>query len=495
MTRLGRRDFLRAGTASTLALAFGGLALPRRAAAASFGPLIPDPAGVLDLPEGFSYRVLEKSGDAMSDGYRVPGLPDGMACFAGPSGTLILMRNHELNAGDLGHGPYHEGQSPPPEAYDPSGVGGVTRIVLDANTFERVSSNLVLIGSSRNCCGGPSPWGWLSCEETVEINGNGAYRHGYVFACSTAAASVCVPHRIVGYGRCRHEAVAVDPSNYYAYLTEDRGDSSFYRFVPDAMSEPFVGRLQALAIVGQKRFALTTMTVGQVLDVSWIDIDEPDPDGDTLRSEAQDKGAAILIRGEGIWFAEGQVYICSTTGGAAAAGQIFRLIDGDNPTIELLVEATDTSVLQNPDNITVAPWDQLFIAEDGGGSNFVRWVDAEGKVGDFARNAASGSEFAGVCFSPDGRALFVNMQEDGLTLVVTGPFPIVPSGGGETGGDSEGSGSSAGAGESESGLPCATTGEPATPTSERGCSCDASGDALEGLAPALVGAALVLARS
>ena len=37
-----------------------------------------------------------------------------------------------------------------------------------------------------------------------------------------------MPHRIVGYGRCRHEAVAVDPSNYYAYLTEDRkGDGLF----------------------------------------------------------------------------------------------------------------------------------------------------------------------------------------------------------------------------------------------------------------------------
>jgi len=27
-----------------------------------------------------------------------------------------------------------------------------------------------------------------------------------------------------------------------------------------------------------------------------------------------------------------------------------------------------------------------------------------------------------VCLSPDGRALFVNMQGDGMTLVITGPF-------------------------------------------------------------------------
>ena len=32
------------------------------------------------------------------------------------------------------------------------------------------------------------------------------------------------------------------------------------------------------------------------------------------------------------------------------------------------------------------------------------------------------SEFAGPCFSPDGRTLFVNIQGDGLTLAISGPF-------------------------------------------------------------------------
>jgi hypothetical protein len=27
-----------------------------------------------------------------------------------------------------------------------------------------------------------------------------------------------------------------------------------------------------------------------------------------------------------------------------------------------------------------------------------------------------------VCFSPDGRALFANLQGDDLTVVITGPF-------------------------------------------------------------------------
>ncbi|MCA9687421.1 MAG: DUF839 domain-containing protein, partial [Myxococcales bacterium] len=279
-----------------------------------------------------------------------------------------------------GNSPYKQGQQPDANAYQPAGVGGVSRLVIDANTYERISSNLVLVGTIRNCAGGPSPWGWLSCEENTDING--AYRHGYTFLCPIDAESVQPPQPIIGYGRCNHEAVAVDPSNHYAYLSEDRGDSCLYRFVPDDPSEPFVGKLQAMRVVGQDDFQTSNMATGEVVAVEWVDIDEPDPNGDTLRKEAQQKGAALIVRGEGIWFFEGQVYLCSTSGGPIGKGQIFRLIDGDEPSFELVVAATDASVLDNPDNITVAPWGEVFMVEDGDGEQYIRWIDAEGQVQD-----------------------------------------------------------------------------------------------------------------
>jgi hypothetical protein len=70
------------------------------------------------------------------------------------------------------------------------------------------------------------------------------------------------------------------------------------------------------------------------------------------------------------------------------------------------------------------------MGEDGDGDNYLRVLDRDGAVVDFARNALSDSELCGACFSPDGSALFVNLQENGLTLVVTGPFPsaVVPPG-------------------------------------------------------------------
>jgi hypothetical protein len=76
-----------------------------------------------------------------------------------------------------------------------------------------------------------------------------------------------------------------------------------------------------------------------------------------------------------------------------------------------------------PDNITLAPWGELFLAEDSVlGQQHLRVLSRDGRVSDFGRNALSLSELAGVCFSPDGKTLFLNIYGDGLTLAVRGPF-------------------------------------------------------------------------
>jgi uncharacterized protein len=53
---------------------------------------------------------------------------------------------------------------------------------------------------------------------------------------------------------------------------------------------------------------------------------------------------------------------------------------------------------------------------------YLRGITPEGKVYDLARNAASRGELAGVTVSPKGDSVFVNLQLDGLTLAITGPF-------------------------------------------------------------------------
>lgn len=418
-----RRAFLRQGAVAAAAGALPFL-FGRRSLAGGRPPLVPDPAGILDLAEGFSYRILERQGERMSDGYRMPGLPDAMGCFSRADGKLVLMRNHELE-GAYGFGPYDENQPAPPQAYDPGSNGGVTRLVLDAATLTRESSNLVLVGTTRNCSGGKSPWGWLTCEETFSAT------HGYTFLCSTEAERVAPFKKLPSYGHFYHEGAVVDPRDNVGYFTEDRYDGCLFRFLPDAKDEPFVGRFQALGIAGKTGFTTSTgMVVGEPLEVTWVDLPDPNPVSDILRSTATAAGAAIVCRGEGIWYEQGVVYFTATSGGARGAGQVFAL----RPTkqggsLELLAESTDPELLDGPDAVALAPWGDVLITEDsvtGRGVNHLRGLTPEGEMYPLARTNLS--ELSGLCFSPDGCGLFLNVFGTGITLVVTGPFPAVTPG-------------------------------------------------------------------
>ncbi|MFK5073600.1 alkaline phosphatase PhoX, partial [Klebsiella pneumoniae] len=81
--------------------------------------------------------------------------------------------------------------------------------------------------------------------------GNGLREdHGWVFEVPAAHAGriEAVPMRAMG--RFNHEAAAVDPRTGIVYLTEDRDDSLFYRFLPASPGQlARGGRLQALAFV------------------------------------------------------------------------------------------------------------------------------------------------------------------------------------------------------------------------------------------------------
>ena len=415
--RLGRRHVL-AASAAALSGCVPVRTAPELETGKTISRLVKDPDGLLDLPEGFGYRVLQRAGAVLSDGHRMPGRPDGMACFEGPDDTLILMRNHELWEVHFDLSPWREGQLPPPEAYDANATGGVTRVVVDARSGELVSSNLVLGGTYWNCAGGPSPWGWLSCEEIFQPE------HGYVFLCETDAERVRPHQRILGYGRFRHEAAAVDPRTSIAYLTEDQPDACFYRFVPDDPESPFEGKLQALVITDRPRLDTGLQAQGQRFAIDWVDVDEPTPAEDSVRTQAQARGAALFRRTEGLWLAGDEAFISATTGGASGLGQILR-VDLVEQTLEVFASPDDEALLEMPDNLTVSPDGLLYVAEDGfAGDNYLRLVDAQGEVLAFA-HCRKRSELAGPCFAPDGQTLFVNVQELGLTLAIDGRFDVV----------------------------------------------------------------------
>ncbi len=364
-----RRQLIRTGAQLAAAGAFGSIFGARRATATW---VVPSDAP-LAVPEGFEVVVLDRGADA----------PDGMGCFLRSDGLLALMRNHEV-------------QRP---------LGGVSRLLVDPATLAVKSVDRILTGTERNCAGGLSPWGWLSCEEAFSDD------CGYVYLCDPETGAT---QRIPSYGHFNHEAATVDPATLIAYLTEDRADSAFYRFVPRDLAAPFVGSLQAMA---SARFP----ELGETVDVTWVDLDDVDQDRDVLRAKAADRGACVFRRGEGLWQFQSRVYFTATSGGAAGRGQIF-CHDVDAQTLRLVAESTDAAALDMPDNLTISPWGDVFIAEDGGGEQFIRLVSATGDVVPFAKNLASSSEIAGLCFSPDGETLFANLQWDGLTVAIRGPF-------------------------------------------------------------------------
>ncbi|MEN1679905.1 MAG: alkaline phosphatase PhoX [Planctomycetota bacterium] len=454
-----RRDFLRQSAA--FATGFAGLrlaSLPARARAsdsrpaAGFGPLIDDPEGLLDLPDGFSYQVIGRTGEEMADGLLLPGLPDGMAAFAGPGGTTLIMRNHELAPNQLtAFGEKHErlDRAPADRLYDAGaevspgvcypGAGGVSTVVYDTRSKRVVRQFMALAGTTRNCAGGPTPWGsWITCEESIDsptyIDGKGykcAQSHGYAFDVPAGAEPKL--HRaapLTAMGRFRREAVAIDPASSVVFQTEDMDDGAFYRFVPNQPGKLTEGgKLQALAIDGRpsldtRNWDEVTCTPGETMRVRWIDLDDPESPGDDLRYRAFDAGAARFARGEGIWWTGDDAVFACTSGGVAKIGQLWRYTPGgdDEGTLELFIEPNDTNLIHNADNLTAAPWGDLVVCEDRQG-DVVRLVGVtpEGTCYTLANNQA-GTEFAGVCFSPDGSTLFVNLQHEGLTIAVTGPW-------------------------------------------------------------------------
>lgn len=454
---VSRRSFL--GSAAAISLGFTGLGCAPQGQTVSslpigtgFGPLIDDPDGILALPEGFSYQIISRWGERMSDGFLVPALHDGMATFPGPDGMTLLVRNHEVT---VGSGPergafgadmalldrldrsllYDAGKGALPA------LGGTTTVLFDTSRQRLVSHHLSLAGTLVNCAGGPTPWGsWVTCEEIViDADERFAQKHGYNFEVNAGVEGL--PVRAVplkDMGRFKHEAIAVHPSTGIVYETEDLSDGLLYRFIPNVPGElARGGRLQALVVrdahgFDTRNFDETTVLPGTPMAVDWIDLDDVEAPDDDLRHRGHLAGAARFARGEGIFWGDDEVYIACTNGGEARKGQIWRYrpspMEGSAEeraqpaTLELFIEPNDGTLVENGDNLCVAPWGDLVVCEDGTDDDYLLGITPTGEIYKLAHNLGGDGEFAGACFSPDGSTFFVNMQADGWTVAITGPW-------------------------------------------------------------------------
>jgi secreted PhoX family phosphatase len=472
------KGVLAAATTAPFVSALQACAGHRARASSPYGPLRPvndlsTGLPLLQLPDGFYYKSLSWAGDAMSNGQPVPVRHDGMAVIAHrqtPVGTeLVLVRNHEI-----GHGP-RIGAIGVYDALDGSSSagGGTTNIYFPLDLTQEVRTAPSLGGTLLNCAGGPTPWGtWLSCEETTQdLTAVGGRRHGYVFEV-TADPAQTSGEPIIAMGRFRHEAAAVDPSTGIVYMTEDaRNVAGLYRYLPlDPSGRPGAlargGKLQAAKVKGVDNADLLAPALGDVVELEWVDIDDPDAGPGPFRGshatgeasgpflQAWAAGALRMARGEGIWYGDGRMYIVDTSAGSNLAGQpgygegCVWMLDLTSMRMETIFASNTPSVGNNPDNITVSPRGGVLACEDGGGTmdeygfgNRLLGLTTSGESYLFAKNnvvlsdadvrrigkkvAANdyrGSEFCGACFDPTGQFLFVNAQAPGITFAIWGPW-------------------------------------------------------------------------
>lgn len=437
MTVMDRRAFLARGAAVVGGLAIAGpleafgarVAAAQTIASPGYGPLVD--MGDLWLPEGFQYEIISRHREDMSDIDPATGLAfktatrfDGMATFDDPAtGDTILIRNHE-NRSRVNDFVGAETPVEVPNPYDPTirpdgrrwCKGGVTKLVVHDRKV--VGSTALLGGTIWNCAGGRTPWNtWITCEEEVRPPTH-PVPHGYVFEVDAFADAPVEPIPITAAGRFDHEAVVWHDESLY--LTEDVGNACFYRFTPTprprAAGELAAasGPLDALVVDGHPNLITSTawpVAVGEPLSVSWVTVQNPDPASnnapDGVRFQAQTLGAAVFQRTEGCWLGDDRIYFDCTVGGPARLGQIWEL-DPRAMELRLIFQSEDPSQLFRPDNLAVAPTDDLFICEDpmGDGVPHIRALTPDGLIYAFARAGRGGleqgvnlTEFCGACFS------------------------------------------------------------------------------------------------
>lgn len=453
----------------TLTTASSVLAAPRTRAAgrsalstsvdSPYGPLAPvaDQNGdaILALPPGFAYVTFSKTGATMTDGTTVPRNHDGMGAFVGPGGTWRLIRNHEVrNApGDNRRAVL----GPQGTKYDPLGGGGTVTLDYDFQQRRLVRDFVSLSGTIVNCAGGLflRQMGWITCEETVAGPAQGwGRKHGYCFLVPVSADGPVPAVPLPAMGRFAHEAVAQDMSTGLIYETEDSGnDSGFYRFRPAHRADLTAGgTLEMLAIGGRPNYStLTGQTIGAPLPVRWVRIANADPNLEggepDVAAQGLASGGALFNRLEGIWW-DAQTrtfFFASTSGGNAGCGQIWQY----NPareTLTLFFESPGGTVLDSPDNLLVTPRGGILLCEDDATGqdndthplapgivdvNRIIGLTPDARSFEFAVNRLNDSEFAGACFSPDARTLFVNIFGDGdagsgMTCAIAGPWSRGP---------------------------------------------------------------------
>jgi secreted PhoX family phosphatase len=114
----------------------------------------------------------------------------------------------------------------------------------------------------------------------------------------------------------------------------------------------------------------------------------------------------------------------ASAGFGGGYGQVW-MYDISEKTLTLVFESPGPDVLDFPDNIIVSPRRKsVVLCEDSSAGNMLRALTRNGEIVDFALNNVAGGvdEFSGVTFDPDGDVMYCNMQSNGISYAIWGPW-------------------------------------------------------------------------
>lgn len=437
-SRHGRRRLaLVTAAATAAALSFGTASAGPASAAAP----VADPAGILNLPAGFSYSVLATGGET-----QVSSTESG-ATFAMPEdfdanvvvpakrgGGTFLVTAHELTKpvagdyqGDLGK-PAVEEQATTDDG-DSNGWGSVTRLRLAKDGKTVTKAEVITTGLHNLCAGQKTPWNTFLVNEEFPFVSDPEKRSGWVWEVNPYTGKAT---KLTGMGRFSHEQEVRVGKSWY--LTDDIGGPSFlYKFVPKKAKDLTAGKLYGL------KYDRATNKG------TWVGpLDATDPRGD-MAAHGIDAKVYGFDKAEGLTKRASR-FVMSESGSRASdpanvdsPGRVW-MFDPTKSGVRgrVLVEG-DFTKLSHPDNIRFTPAGDLLIIEDNGsaltrdpatgkaangGMNEIyvlpKRASGADKLSLFA-SVPNGGEPTGPAFSRNGKLLYLSVQGDpSRSLAISG---------------------------------------------------------------------------